>query len=329
MASESADRPPLEGRDRWLRRVFDRRAASFERSEFLPREVSQRMLERLEYIVAAPTRVLDAGCGTGRDLGALSVRYPQADVFGLDLSHAMAASASARLAEGPGGARRGARSSVSRWLPEALRRVLTHAPTSAVQANFAQLPFATDSIDLLWSNLALQWHARPDAVFPEWQRVLKPGGLLMFSTLGPDTLLELRAAYQEIDPAYVPIADFVDMHDFGDMLVASAFEVPVMDMERLSVTYRTPEALLADVRQWGAFLGRDGVPRPQGLGRRARHRALLAALERQRRDDGTIALTFELIYGHAWCSQSQSRQTDKDGHAVVRIDQIGRGRPKR
>jgi malonyl-CoA O-methyltransferase len=290
-----------------LEKIFDRRAASFHEVEFLPREIAQRMHERLDYIKLQPARVLDAGCGPGADLPRLRERYPGASVFGLDLSGRMAQLARGDVA--PIGWRR--------MLPQGLRAAMGAEPatTNVVQGDYGRLPFAGGAFDLLWSNLALQWHATPDQIFPEWQRALKVGGLLMFSTLGPDTLRELRANGN-------PDAtlSFVDMHDFGDMLVASGFETPVMDAEILTVTYRSAEALLRDVRRWG------GEPRrgmgPVGLGGRAALARQIASLESQRRADGTIALTFEVIYGHAWKAQVK---TTPQGYSVIRPDEIGRG----
>ncbi|NTX31426.1 methyltransferase domain-containing protein, partial [Burkholderia pyrrocinia] len=196
------------------------------------------------------------------------------------------------------------------------------------QADFAALPFPGSAFDLIWSNLALHWHSRPDAVLPEWQRVLRVNGLLMFSTLGPDTLRELRAACADaeaalgIAPPAARVIDFVDMHDLGDMLVESGFEIPVMDQEVLTVTYQSPDSLLADVRRWGAYPFERTAP--QHATRRFRA-ALGDALEARRRADGTIALTFEVIYGHAWKAVPR---TTAEGHGIVRIEDIGKGRPK-
>ncbi|WP_455775945.1 methyltransferase domain-containing protein, partial [Burkholderia stabilis] len=180
----------------------------------------------------------------------------------------------------------------------------------------------------IWSNLALHWHSRPDAVLPEWQRVLRVNGLLMFSTLGPDTLRELRAACADaeaalgIAPPAARVIDFVDMHDLGDMLVESGFEIPVMDQEVLTVTYKSPDSLLDDVRRWGAYPFERATP--QRTTRRFRA-ALGDALEARRRVDGTIPLTFEVIYGHAWKAVPR---TTAEGHGIVRIEDIGKGRPK-
>ncbi|MFP3501085.1 methyltransferase domain-containing protein [Burkholderia sp. SIMBA_062] len=316
-ASTSTGRPANDARR--LRRIFDRRAAAFDAVAFLPREIAQRMNERLEYIKVSPTAVLDAGCGAGDDLPALRARFPEAPVFGVDLSGAMLARAGQREVE---------QTSWRRWLPASLGRALGQRGPRVAHADFSVLPFAAGAFDLIWSNLALHWHSRPDTVFPEWQRVLRVNGLLMFSTLGPDTLRELRAACAEaeaalgIAPPAARVIDFVDMHDLGDMLVESGFEIPVMDQEVLTVTYKTPDSLLADVRRWGAYPFDRAAP--QRATRRFRA-ALGDALEARRRADGTIPLTFEVIYGHAWKAVPR---TTAEGHGIVRIEDIGKGRPK-
>jgi malonyl-CoA O-methyltransferase len=271
--------------------------------------------------VVNPVRVLDAGCGTGKDIPALRERFPEAPVLGTDLSHAMLAHAK-RLDVADAGWRR--------FLPASLGKMLGVRGSRVVQADFSALPFAPGAFDFIWSNFALHWHSRPDLVFPEWQRVLKTGGLLMFSSLGPDTLREVRDVYAEIEAANgvakrPHVIDFVDMHDLGDMLVESGFEIPVMDQETLTITYRSPEALLADVRRWGAYpferSARGGTHGPV-LARRL-HVALLAALE-ARRSGGVIPLTFEVIYGHAWKAVPR---TTVEGYPIVRVEDIGRGRP--
>jgi malonyl-CoA O-methyltransferase len=312
--SAQSGRPAYDSRR--LRRIFDRRAASFGEVAFLPREIAQRMRERLDYIKVAPSSVLDAGCGAGEDIPALRERFPEAPVFGSDLSHGMLARA---LHHDAGD------TSWRRFLPASLGKALGARGPRFAQADFSALPFAAGAFEFIWSNLALHWHSRPDLVFPEWQRVLKVGGLLMFSTLGPDTLRELRGAYAEVEAAHgvasrKHVIDFVDMHDLGDMLVESGFEIPVMDQETLTITYKSPESLLADVRRWGAYpFEREAS---SSAAARRLHKALLAALEARRRADGTIALTFEVIYGHAWKAVPR---TTAEGHGIVRIEDIGRG----
>ncbi|MGF6844046.1 malonyl-CoA O-methyltransferase [Paraburkholderia youngii] len=316
--SAQSGRPAYDSRR--LRRIFDRRAATFDEVAFLPREIAQRMRERLDYIKVAPSSVLDAGCGAGEDIPALRARFPEAPVFGADLSHGMLRRA---LRHDAGD------TSWRRFLPASLGKALGARGPRFAQADFSALPFAAGAFEFIWSNLALHWHSRPDLVFPEWQRVLKVNGLLMFSTLGPDTLKELRGAYAEIEAAHgvasrKHVIDFVDMHDLGDMLVEAGFEIPVMDQETLTITYKSPESLLADVRRWGAYpFGRDAH---DGALARRLHKALLAALEARRRADGTIALTFEVIYGHAWKAVPR---TTAEGHGIVRLEDIGRGPGKR
>ncbi|KXU90065.1 amidophosphoribosyltransferase [Paraburkholderia monticola] len=316
--SAQSGRPAYDSRR--LRRIFDRRATTFDEVAFLPREIAQRMRERLDYIKVAPASVLDAGCGAGEDIPALRERFPEAPVFGADLSHGMLTRA---LRHDAGD------TSWRRFLPASLGKALGARGPRFAQADFSALPFAAGAFEFIWSNLALHWHSRPDLVFPEWQRVLKVNGLLMFSTLGPDTLKELRGAYAEIEAAHgvasrKHVIDFVDMHDLGDMLVEAGFEIPVMDQETLTITYKSPESLLADVRRWGAYpFARDTH---DGTLARRLHKALLAALEARRRADGTIALTFEVIYGHAWKAVPR---TTAEGHGIVRLEDIGRGPAKR
>jgi malonyl-CoA O-methyltransferase len=315
-------RPAYDSRH--LRRIFDRRAATFDEVAFLPREIADRMRERLDYIKVNPASVLDVGCGPGVDLPRLRERFPEAPVFGTDLSFAMLKRA---LSHDAGD------TSWRRFLPASVGRALGARGPRFAQADFGDLPFAHGAFEMLWSNLALHWHPRPDVVFGEWQRVLKVNGLLMFSTLGPDTLKELRGAWAEVEAAHgVPtrkhVIDFVDMHDLGDMLVENGFEIPVMDQETITVTYRCADKLLADVRRWGAYPFHresdvDGLPDHTA---RRLHGALREALEARKRQDGpdsgTIPLTFEIIYGHAWKAVPR---TTAEGHGIVRIEDIGRG----
>ena len=325
MSSSYTDSVRPDADIRRITRIFDRRASAFADVAFLPREVAQRMRERLDYIKIEPRAVLDAGCGTGDDLGPLAERFAQSTVFGIDASRRMLSLVPAASASASG---------LRRWLPGAIRERIDARRQSLAQADFGALPFAPGAFDLVWSNLALHWHPRPHEVFPEWGRVLSTGGLLMFSTFGPDTFKELRAAMARVESEAGStlrhrgrrVIDFTDMHDFGDMLVNSGFEVPVMDVERLNVTYTSADKLLADVRRWGAYpFGDPATERMAGLGGKRWRASLVEALERERGPDGTISLSFELVYGHAWKAQ---RTTTPEGHAIVRPDQIGRRGPR-
>jgi malonyl-CoA O-methyltransferase len=277
-------------------------------SDFLRREISGRMHERLGLVKLHPQQVLDAGCGEGADLSLLQEQYERAEVIGLDAAPAMLAMARER--------RIVAQSSMNRllakWLPESLRSGA--APDSGLLCgDFAQLPLKSASFDLIWSNLALHWHPQPDRVFAEWRRVLRTDGLLMFSCFGPDTFKELRTAFASVDAA-PHVLPFVDMHDFGDMLVNAGFSTPVMDMETITVTYQSAAKLLADARAWG---GNPLATRRRGLLGPTAHRNLVAALERTRRSDGKLALSFEVIYGHAF---RPAPKATASGEAIIRFE---------
>lgn len=236
----------------------------------------------------------------------LQKRFPKATMLGLDASPAMLAEAQS--------AQTAALSSVNRllqqWLPAALGR---ESSANLLCGNFSQLPLGINAVDLVWSNLALHWHPQPDRVFAEWRRVLRQDGLLMFSCFGPDTFKELRTAFAVADSASHALP-FVDMHDFGDMLVNAGFSTPVMDMETLTVTYSSVDKLMVDVRAFG------GNPldtrRRTLLGKQAWQR-VVDVLEHSRRADGKIPLTFEIIYGHAF---RPAPRTTSSGESIVRFD---------
>ena len=283
-----------------VRRLFSRPARVLD-GDFLRREIAQRMHERLQLVRLTPQRVLDAGCGSGADLSVLHKTYVAAQVLGIDASEAM-------LRSLPG--QPGRQSALNQLLGKLLP---AKSGIDLLCGDFADLPLGPNSVDLVWSNLALHWHPQPDRVFAEWRRVLRVDGLLMFSCFGPDTFQEVRAAFADVDlaPHTLP---FVDMHDFGDQLVEAGFATPVMDMEKLTVTYDSADKLLADVRALG---GNPLTTARKGLLGRAAHARLLAGLEQGRRADGKLALTVEVIYGHAF--RPAARLT-KDGEAIIRFD---------
>lgn len=239
-------------------------------SSFLRREIADRMHERLSYVKAAPKLVLDAGCGEGRDLQRLQERYPDACVLGIDISRDL--------------------------LRQARVRSGCDRQTSLLCADFGRLPLADGAADVLWSNLALHWHAWPQQACTEWLRVLKRGGLLMFSCFGPDTLRELRAAFAGIDscPHTLP---FLDMHVLGDLLFAAGFPSPVLDRETITVTYGDADKLFADVR---AFGGNPLTQRRRGLLGKHAWSQVLRNLDNNRDAAGRMPLSFEIVYVHAF-----------------------------
>jgi malonyl-CoA O-methyltransferase len=290
----TADRDALERRT--VRRAFARAAPTYDAHAVLQREVAQRMRTRLDYVKIEPRRVADIGCGTGEATAALAQRFPQAAIVGVDLALPMLAQAAARMAP---------RSWLARLARGGARRPVL------VCADAEHLPLATGSVDLAWSNLMLQWLDTPTAAFAEFARVLATGGLVSFTTFGPDTLKEVRAAFDDGRPH---VSRFVDMHDLGDALLAAGFADPVVDMEYITLTYATPRALLAELKGIGATNALAG--RARGLfGRHALAR-VEAALEATRRD-GRIAATYEVIYGHAW---KAAPKPPRDGVAVVHFE---------
>lgn len=285
-------------------RQFARRGDLSE-AQFLYGEIARRMLGRLTYIRLTPAQMLDAGCGAGDNLPLLRERYPEAGYTGLDGCAPLLAHA--RTRHQPAG---------MKALFQRLKR--NRAPqTHFVQADLASTGLPPESLELVWSNMALHWHPAPHTVLAEWRRVLKVGGLAMFSCLGPGTLRELR---QALDDAGLRTATpgFVDMHDFGDLLVENGFADPVMDQETLTLTYETPQRLLEDVRALG---GNPALGRRAGLVGRAWRERLCEALAAQRGQDGRISLSIEVAYGHAWRAAAHRVAP---GETRVSIEAIGR-----
>ncbi len=271
---------------RAVRRAFGRAAGTYDAAAVLQREIGARLASRLDVVKLAPAAILDAGCGTGEAIGELAARYPAARIVAVDAAWPMVAAARERSARG--------RSTFARLLGS-FSRGGPPAP-ALVCADVVALPLKPASVDLVWSNLVLQWVADLPRAFAEWRRALRVGGLCTFTTFGPDTLKELRQAFARVD-GHAHVSRFVDMHDLGDMLVHAGFADPVMDMETITVTYPTPGALLAELKAIGATNQTRG--RPRGLTGRRRHRALVDALGALARD-GRVPATFEVVYGHAW-----------------------------
>jgi malonyl-CoA O-methyltransferase len=287
------------------RRAFERAAATYDASAVLQREVGQRMAERLALVKLQPRAILDVGCGTGDALGEFCSRYPEAFVLGLDSAYRMLDIARTRSAS----ARASGRSLFARWFGT---RTRTGAEPALACGDACRLPVATACIDLVWSNLMLQWINETAVALGEFQRVLRSGGLLLFTTLGPDTLQELRGAFAGVDQA-THVSRFLDMHDLGDMLVHAGFADPVMDMEIITLTYEDATTMMHELRAVGAHNATRG--RPRGLIGRARWQRVLAALESFRRD-GRLPATYEVVYGHAWKAPPR---VAADGRAIVRF----------
>lgn len=271
-----------------VRRRFEASAPRAAQHDFVAREIADRMAERLDYIRLQPARILDLGCGHGADLAMLARRFPQARRIGLDFALPLL-----RRTPAPG----------------FLQRLSGRgSATAAICADASRLPLARGAVELVWSNLMLQWLSDPADALREAHRVLSVGGLLMFSTLGPDTLRELREAFPGEH-----VHRFIDMHDLGDLLVRAGFADPVMDMQTITLTYPDADALFAELRHTASTCASN--TRPRGLaGRRAwtQARERLEALRR----DGRLPATLEVVFGHAW--KPEPKESD-DGRTIVRF----------
>jgi malonyl-CoA O-methyltransferase len=261
-----------------VRRSFDKAARTYDAAAAVATEIRNRLLERLDIVRLQPKAILDLGAGTGHSSKALRQRYRGAAVIALDLSPGMLGQAERR----------------QRWL----RRF------DPVIADAHRLPVKDASVELVFSNLMLEWCHDPDAVFQEIRRVLKPGGLLTFTTLGPDTLRELRQGWRKIDP-YTRVHRFIDMHDLGDALMRAGLAEPVMDTERLTVTYPDVDALMTELTASGSSNVAQG--RPRGLTTKARLQALGEAVRREAQE-GALPVSVEVVYGHAWAGELRRPQ---------------------
>ncbi len=255
-----------------VRASFSRAAESYDASAVLQKQVRAEMLDRLGLIKIAPATILDAGCGTGLGGYALQKKFKSAQLVSLDIAFKMLQKTAERQ--------------------PFLQRVLNKP--QLVCADIESLPIADNSINLLWSSLALQWCNDLDAAFNEVARVLQPDGLFMFSTFGPDTLKELRAASHN---GHTHVSRFIDMHDIGDALTRAGFSAPVLDVEHYTLTYDDVKGVMKDLKSIGAHNATFG--RNRGLAGRGFLQNLVQNYE-QFRTHGKLPATFEVIYGHAW-----------------------------
>lgn len=253
-----------------LRRRFDRAAASFDAADFVHRTVCDGLLARLEPMQVEARLVIDLGSATGAALPTLAARFRGSRVVAVDQSAAM--------------------------LGRLQRRRRRFRPFPAVRADACRLPFADRSVDVIFANLLLPWIDDPARFFGEAARVLRDGGLLAFSTLGPDSLLGLRRAWQAVD-AGPHVHRFLDMHDIGDAAVRSGLRDPVLDVDRLTVTYGSPADLFRDLTAAGARNSLEG--RRRSLTGTRPFAAMTSALEAAR-SGGLIGIDLELVFGHCW-----------------------------
>ncbi|MCU7906330.1 MAG: malonyl-ACP O-methyltransferase BioC [Candidatus Thiodiazotropha sp. (ex Epidulcina cf. delphinae)] len=275
---------------RQARLAFSRAAPCYDEAAALQREIAQRMLDRLAYIRHQPAVVLDVGAGTGEATLSLTRHYKKARTIALDFALPMLYQVRKR-----GG-----------WL----RR------PRCLCGDAEQLPLADQSVDMIFSNATLQWCNDLQGAFREFLRVLRPNGMLLFSTFGPDTLKELRTSWSAVD-GDSHISPFPDMHHVGDAMARAGLVEPVVDVDRMRLTYDDVPSLMRDLKSLGAHNVTTG--RPRGLTGKGRFRAMLGAYEAFR-VEGKLPASYEVVYGHAWAP----RQWQVDGVTMIPVDQMGR-----
>ncbi|HEY1726125.1 MAG TPA: malonyl-ACP O-methyltransferase BioC [Steroidobacteraceae bacterium] len=278
---------------RAVMRSFDRAAPSYEAGAQLQRRVRTELLERLGYFSLRPQTVLDLGSGTCRGTLALRRRYPRAQVIAIDIAPAMLRAAPHAL-----------------WPWRGFRRVCAEAQT---------LPLREHSVELIFSNLMLQWCAEPERVFRELARVLKPGGVLLFSSFGPATLQELRAAWASVD-AGEHVMPFPDLPQLGDALTHAGLLEPVLDIEQHQLSYPDVYALMRSLKHIGA--GNAAARRARTLTGRARMQRMIEAYAQQRTAAGVPA-TYEVVFGAAFGSAATD-SADAPSEFAVPLSSIRR-----
>ncbi len=272
-----------------LKQAFNRAAPAYAEYGLLSQEIAARLFDRLDVIKVQPEIVVDLGCSTGYCTVELAQRFPNAQIIGIDFAEQM-----------------------------------LNFATSGININYQcenaeHTSLADQSIDFVFANLLLHW-CDMKALFAEVKRVLKPNGLLLFSTLGPDTLQELRYCWRQVDKL-THVHQFTDMHDIGDLLLEMKFADPVMDMEFLTTTFPDAESLMYSLKMAGAH--NVNVNRPKHLMGKQKLEKVVEAYEQFRDEDNLIPATFEVIYGHAWQPDLSQRQSiDADGHAHIPINLI-------
>lgn len=274
-----------------ISKAFNKHATEYELAAKVQQEIGERLIERLHYLKIAPKRILDLGCGPGRFSRELSLLFPKAQIFGLDLAQNM--------------------------LVQAKKKQSWRCKWSLVAADMKSMPFATGIFDLVFANQVVHWGNPLAQVFRELNRVMNVNGCLMFTTLGPDTFKELKQAWSGANQ-YAHVNEFVDMHDIGDCLMAEHFLEPVMDMELLSVHYQTLPKLIKSLKSQGV---RNINPqRNQGLTGKASWQQFEKHYATLQTDEGKFPLTYEVVYGHAW--KGEQRKTGSGIETLIPVSQI-------
>lgn len=255
-----------------VKKRFNSAAQTYDSVAVMQRESADRLFERLEIIKIAPTEVLDLGAGTGYCTNKLSQLYPAAKIFAVDPAEKM------------------------------LSKINAADNVKTLCASAEKLPLEDNSVDLVFSNMMIHWSTDVAQVFKEIQRVLRPGGVLLFTTLGPDTLRELRSSWAAVDD-YNHVHHFYDLHDIGDELLRQKFVDPVMDMNELTLCYKALSKLFEDMKLLGAR--NVAEPRKRGLTTNVQLKKMMQAYENCKVDN-LYPTTYEILFGHAWGANTEN-----------------------
>lgn len=278
---------------RHVRRSFERAAQTYAKTAVLQKRIADEMINRLDIIKFSPGTIIDVGCGTGYALRRLKKRYPKATVIGLDIAPAMLRKARGR----------------TRWFRS----------QPLVAGDAERCPLKNRSVDMIFCSATLQW-CDLDIVLAEFSRVLRPEGLLMFSTFGPDTLKEIRHAWRQVDDD-IHVHTFIDMHDIGDAMTRNLFQAPVVDVDYAALTYATVNDVLMDLKLIGS--NNAAAHRFKGLVGKARFDRFRRAMESHQDQQGRLECSYEIIYGHAWAPTLRTSHY-RDGEISIPVTAIGK-----
>lgn len=276
-----------------ISKSFNKHADNYEKNAKVQYEIGLRLFERLDYLKITPRYILDLGCGPGIFTSLLKKKYPKTQIIALDLAFNM--------------------------LLQAQKKQTWRRKWPLINADMTDLPFPNGLFDLVFANQTIHWSPPLALVMRELNRVMNSQACLMFSTLGPDTFMELKQAWAQVDH-YAHHNLFADMHDVGDCLQGERFLDPVVDMELLTIHYNSVEQLLQSLKLQG--MCNINPDRNKGLTSKGASLAFAQAYDSFCTNTGKYPLTYEVVYGHAW--KGEQRRGEQGIETYIPISQIGR-----
>ena len=277
-----------------VRTAFNRAASRYNAHALVQKTVQERLLERFDPLQIECHTLLDIGSGTGGALKGLRRHFKRAHIVQTDFAEQM--------------------------LRQQQDRRLFSREKSRICADSHALPIKAGVVDVVFSNLMLQWCSDPLRVFEEVKQALRPGGLFLFSTFGRETLKELKQSWQAVDGTN-HVNHFYDMHEVGETLSSIGFSDMVLDMEKLTVYYSDVTRLMHDLRAIGAT--NKARSRRKSLAGKKRMERMIAAYETLRVAEG-LPTTYEVVYGNAWNLQPEGVIESSTGEVRIPLHKISR-----